>query len=153
MNSAMEKPNSPKIISIFYRKNTSPKKKSSNKLKQLPFFNEFPGFSKKETSKIISRQRKIPNKVSAIKQIPQKKFMSITPIDSEKFINNLINFIAPHKELIRPELINQSFNRKTAHKVIDGVKYKSLKDLKQNKLKCFFETCEISWENAKWIDR
>jgi arsenate reductase-like glutaredoxin family protein len=159
MNRDMKNINSPKIISIFDRKNSSPKKISSNKLKTLLSDFDTPVSDKKETTKIISRQRNTPKKVSAIQQIPQKKVKCDTPSDDKKLLNRLINFITPHKELIktpvliRPDLVNQSFNRRTAHKVIDGVKYRSLKDLKQNKIKCMFETCEISWENAKWINR
>ena len=68
-------------------------------------------------------------------------------------LNKVINFFLKPVEVINPVNVNPSFDRKTAHKVIDGVKYSSLKELKQNKLKCFFETCEISWRDAPWVDR
>ena len=72
--------------------------------------------------------------------------------DSEA-LSKVVNFFSEPKDIISPALINSSFDKKTMHKVIDGKKYSSLEELKKNKLKCFFETCDLSWENADWVDR
>tara|TARA_B100000161_G_C33527609_1_gene404340 strand:+ start:834 stop:1205 length:372 start_codon:yes stop_codon:yes gene_type:complete len=72
----------------------------------------------------------------------------------DNIIKNIIKFFSTSPtEIIPSDQVNPSFDRKTAHKVIDGVKYSSLKELKKNRLKCLFETCEISWNNAEWVDR
>ena len=106
--------------------------------------------SPKFNPKIINRSP------SPQQQSPSPQQQSPSPQqegDKPNLVESIVNFFSPPKEIISPVVVNSSFDRKTMHKVIDGVKYYSLEDLKRNKLKCLFETCELSWKNAEWNDR
>ena len=155
---------SPKIISIFNRNNSN--NNPSNKLnKSLKKDYKSPNKDYKSPNKLDkspNKDYKSPNKLD---KSPKKDYKSPNKLDKSpnkldkspkkdnNLLKNIINFFGTTPEIISPVIVNSSFDRKTAHKIIDGVKYSSLKELKQNKLKCFFETCEISWSDASWADR
>ena len=92
-------------------------------------------------------------KIKIIKKDDTPRPVVMPKQEDSEALSKVVNFFSEPKDIISPALINSSFDRKTMHKVIDGKKYNSIEELKKNKLKCFFETCDLSWENADWVDR
>ena len=75
--------------------------------------------------------------------------------DGAKKMADIIKFliILSSSDRINPNTINPSFDNSTMHKEIDGKKYKSLKELEEDKLKCLLESCEILWNKSEWKNR
>ena len=150
------KSKSPKIISIFERDSTPKVSIQTPPLTSRPPSSGYRSVSSRPSTPLRRSSSPRPSRSPS----PRPSRSPKSPEEQEiSTLKNILNFFLKPVEvtnpvdIVSPLNINPSFDRKTAHKVIDGVKYSSLKELKQNKLKCFFETCEISWNNASWVDR
>ena len=82
-------------------------------------------------------------------QLPEKKENS-SPVSTEKTPPNFLKNII---ELLKPSKVEASFDKNTMYKVIDGVPYKSLEEYKKNPIRCFFETCDLTWQTTPWQNR
>ena len=80
---------------------------------------------------------------------PKKSEAKKESIDQEEvplFLQNVIT-------LVKPNMVTNTFDKKTMHKIIDGVSYSSLEEYKKNPIKCFFETCDLTWKMTPWQNR
>ena len=80
---------------------------------------------------------------------PKKSETKKESIDQEEvplFLQNVIT-------LVKPNMVTNTFDKKTMHKIIDGVSYSSLEEYKKNPIKCFFETCDLTWKMTPWQNR
>ena len=121
---------------------------TSNDIKRIVKLSE--KFNKENSDKPVSPNSDnpvSPEMITGSLPIPQKL---VSPNSPDKESNEPLKNII---ELVRPSNLNTAFDRKTMHKIIDGKSYKTFDEFQGNPIRCFFETCKLTWEMTPWQKR